>query len=398
MRFFILTFVLFITQLGMASTFVGNGGNAGDIELQMTLGQLRETFHFTNRDKAEEGHKLCVCTESFEGRPLCDFLKQLNQEQVRFCAQHIEQKASDLATLIANKDLVSFSWTHQPIEVQEGGQLRAADAVTDPRTMLMTLNQKRFLEMDEDERVFLVGHELFHLTSFEGKTLSDEGDIGPFKGADGGRKLINAMAASMVMEAHKYYVFKSYRAAEARSKGYKENWVNVGFGSITLPNDKSTSLDMGTVSGGQMGYRHQWTNEWGGLLQLESLKGEKRILATTKANETRNIFSVGGAYRWFPFSNPLTFWGQSHFVFTGAVDLLSAQYSIQDPAVSTTATASTVGHTLGINYFIPFSSGMWAYGGVAYSSHKYTFTIDNDTLLDYKNNGTAFSIGASYGF
>jgi len=41
MRFFILTLTVLLTQQTFASTFVGNGGNAGDIELQMTLGQVR---------------------------------------------------------------------------------------------------------------------------------------------------------------------------------------------------------------------------------------------------------------------------------------------------------------------------------------------------------------------
>lgn len=398
MKIFILTLVLLFTRPGSASTFVGNGGNAGDIELQMTLGQVKESLYYTDRDKDVEGRNLCVCTQRFEGRPLCDILKQLNQEQVRFCSRYLELKAGDLSRLLSVKDQLSFSWTHEQIEVQDGSQRRGADAVTNPKNMSMTLNQKRFLEMDEDERVFLISHELFHLTSYQGNTLSDDGDIGPFNGVDGGRKFINTMAATVVMQAHEYSVFSSYREAEQRSKGYKKTWVNVAYAGITTPNDTSTAFDVEKTSGGQLGVRYQWTHELGVLAQFSNLNGNKTILSTSEAKETRRILSLGGAYRWFPFSNPLKFSGQSHFVFTGTVDFLDARYELQDPTIGTTANTTSTGHTLACNYFIPFNSGLWAYAGIGYSSLHYSFNLDNQVNLEYKNNGTTFALGASYGF
>jgi hypothetical protein len=382
----------------MASTFVGNGGNAGDIELQMTLGQVQQSLGFIDRDKDVEGQNLCVCSQSFEGRPVCDVLKQLNSEQVRFCSKFMRLKAADLGRLVAQKDQLSFSWTHQQIEVQEEGALRGADAVTNAKNMSMTLNQKRFLEMDENERVFLISHEMFHLTTYQGATLSDEGDIGPFKGADGGRQFINAMAATVVLQANEYGVFKAYERAEKRSKSYKKNWVTVGYGSVTTANDTSTPYDIEKVTGGQFAYRYQWTPEIGLLAQFSSLKGSKGILSTIEAAENRNILGVGASYRWFPFSNPLTGLGQSHFVFGGTMDLLDAKYEIHDPSSGTTAKTSATGYTLSCNYFIPFDSGLWAYAGVGYSSLQYSYNLANLTNLDYKNNGTTFALGVSYGF
>lgn len=390
--------VLSMQQQGRASTFVGNGGNAGDIELQMTLGQVQESLGFIDRDKDVQGRELCVCAESFEGRPVCDMLKQLNEEQVRFCALFVAEKSSELERILTTKDRVSFSWTHKAIEVQEDGNLRGVDAVTNPVNMSMTLNQNRFLEMDEDERVFLLSHELFHLTAYQGKTLTDEGTVGPFKGADGGRKFINAMAATVVMAANDYGVFSKYRATEKRSKSYKKTWLNLSMVGLTTQNDSTTVYDIEHTSGSQVGVRYQWTHEWGVLAQFSNLRGTKNILSTTEARESKNILSVGGAYRWFPFNYPLTFSGQSHFIFSGTLDLLDAKYEIQDPSIGTTAKTSSKGYTLSCNYFIPFNSGLWAYAGLGYSNMPYSFNLDNQVSLDYKYGGTTFALGASYGF
>lgn len=398
MRILIFIFAILSAYQGVASTFVGNGGNAGDIELQMTLGQAQQSLEFVDRDKDLEDQNLCTCSQSFEGRPVCDVLKNLNQEQVRFCSKFMRLKAADLSRLLGQKDQLSFSWTHEQIEVQEGRQRRSADAVTDPKNMSMVLNQKRFLEMDESERVFLVSHELFHLTSYQGAFLSDEGNIGPFKGMDGGRQLINAMAATVVLQAHKYGVFRGYQAAERRSKSYKKNWLSAGYQSVTTENDPSTALDIEKTTGGHFGYRYQWTQEVGFITQFTSLKGSKGILTTAEALEQKNILSLGAAYRWFPFSNPLTGLGQSHFLLGATLDLLNAQYEIHDPSVGTTAKTSSTGYTLLCNYFIPFSSGLWAYAGLAYSSLHYSFNLDNQLNLNYKNDGTAFALGVSYGF
>ncbi|HEY8270738.1 MAG TPA: putative metallopeptidase [Pseudobdellovibrionaceae bacterium] len=398
MRNFIFLFTVLFFQQSTASTFVGNGGNAGDIELQMTLGQIQKSLDYLDRDKDAEAQNLCVCSKSFEGRPLCDVLNHLNSEQVSFCSKFIIQKAPEIARILTQKRELSFSWTHQEIEVQEEGKLRGVDAVTNAKNRSITLNQKRFLEMDENEKIFLVGHELFHLTAFEGKTLEDEGEIGPFKGVDGGRHFINALAATVVLQANEYGVFRAYEEAERRSKSYKKNWITLGMGSVSTANNPNTAFDIEKASGGQVGYRYQWTQEIGLLAHFSALKGTKKILSTIEAAENRNIFGLGASYRWFPFSNPLTASGQSHFIFGGTIDLLDGTYKFHDLNPGTTSKTSSVGYALTCNYFIPFNSGVWAYGGMGYSNLHYSFNLDNQMDLNYENNGTTFALGVSYGF
>lgn len=398
MRILVFILGLISAQHVMASTFVGNGGNAGDIEMEITMGQAQKSLSFIEGNKDNASSNLCTCSSQFEGRPVCDILKQLTSDQVRFCARFVSMKAGDLSRMLGEKGSLSVSWTHDHIEVQEEGRLRGADAVTDPKRMTMTLNQKRFLEMDENERLFLVSHELFHLTTYQGKTLSDEGEIGPFKGADGGRNFINAMAATVVMQASDYGVFSEYKAAEKRSKSYKKTYVSIGYASMSTPNDTTTSFDVNKMTGGQVGIRYQLTPEFGLVGGLSLLSGEKTIMSTIKAKENRNILSLGASYRFFPFTNPLTSWGQSHLVLSATADLLNGQYKYDEQGVGGTAKASSTGLTVGCNYFIPFDSGLWAYAGLSYSTLNYSYNLDNQVDLKYKDGGTAFALGVTYGF
>jgi len=398
MKILICILVLGLTsQIALASSFVGNGGNVGDMELQMTLGKLQKNFESIEGDKDAEKN-VCTCSPDFQGRPVCDVLSKLNSDQVKFCAKYVLEKSGELAKILRQKDQISFSWTHEQIEVRDGGHLRSADAVTDAKSMKMTLNQKRFLEMNEQERVFLVGHELFHLTSYQGTTLTDEGEIGPFKGADGGRLFINAMAAALVIETSEYGIFSSYAAAERLSKSYKKTYLSLGYAALSTPNDNTTSFDINRTAGGQFGVRYQLTPSFGVVGQLSVLNGEKTIMETIKATEHKNILSGGVSYRWFPFSNPLTVMGQSHFVFSGMLDFLSGNYKYDEQGIGGSAETTSTGFTLACNYFIPFDGGFWGYASAGYSNMQYSYNLDNQLDLKYKDNGTTFALGVAYGF
>lgn len=398
MKIFILTLAFIIAQQVQASTFVGNGGNAGDLELQMTLKQMQEIFYFLNRDRDIADQNLCICKEKFAGRPVCDMLKDLNAEQVRFCSKYLTLHAQELEKLADPQGSVNFSWTHQPIEVRENSHLRGVDAVTNFQRKSMILNQARFLQMAPEERVFLIGHELFHLTSHQENPLKDEGEVGPFKGMDGGRKLINAMAATLVMTAHEYQVFSGYRETEKRSKSYKKTWVTLSYGGLQTANNKTTPYDIEDTRGKQLGIRYQWTSAVGFLAQISSLEGEKSLLNSTHVNEQKNILSVGGAYRWFPFHNLLAYSGQSHFVFTGTLDFLSATHKLNDSTIGTTSRTTSNGYSLNAYYYMPFNAGVWAYVGVGYTYLPYKFNLDDQINLEYKNGASNFALGVSYGF
>jgi hypothetical protein len=405
----ILALGILLTGAGAAaSTFVGNGGNVGDVELQVTINQVQATFaklaekpvvkvktEDDDEDAPAPPPELCVCPAEFQGRPWCELLKKLNPEQVRFCAAYIREKAPELATLLAQKERVKFLWTHEGIDVREGAILRGADAVTDPATLTMTLNQPRYLEMNDVDRVFLMSHEVFHLTRYEDRPLTDEGDVGPFKGSDGGRQLINAMAASVVMQASAYDLFDKYRGAIHRSRGYKKFWLSGGLLLSSTAKDSTSAYYLDQHTGGRIGFRYQLTDGLGILAEYSASQGEKTLVSSVKGKENKNIFSAGLAYRWFLFQNPLTFAGQSHFILNAKADFLNGTYKLSDPWVGLEDHASGRGYSVEVQYFIPFAVGLWGFGGIGYSAQSYKY----DQLgLEYKNAAVTFNTGVSYGF
>ena len=131
---------------------------------------------------------------------------------------------------------------------------------------------------------------------------------------------------------------------------------------------------------------------------MSLLRGEKVVMSTINAKEERNVLGLGASYRFFPFANPLTSWGQSHLVLSATVDLLSGTYKYDEQGVGGSAKTSSTGFTVGCNYFIPFDSGLWAYAGASYSTLNYTYNLDNQVDLKYKDNGTTFALGVTYGF
>ena len=395
MKILIPALIMNFSSLAVASTFVGNGGNVGDIELQVTVGEVQQTFSNVAHEKSDKDLQLCVCTPTFEGRPMCELLKKLNQEQVQYCARYVREKASDLALMLAEKNKVNYVWTHERIEVKEGDHLRGSDAVSDPKTMTITLNQDRYLSMSDIDREFLMTHELFHLTSNDGKLLTDEGDVGPFKGADGGRQFINAMASSVVMQTGRYDLFDSYRSVEHRSKSYKKIWVSGSYTIQGSPSDDSNAYSITQSTGPKIGLRYQFNDNWGIFSDYSLMTGDKSLLTSIKGTETRAVFTGGLAYRWFPFENPLTFAGQSHFIFTAGVDIMSGKYHLSDNYVSLDDSTSATGASVGCKYFIPFSGGLWGQAGIGYSTLRYRYDQLN---LEYKNNGASLDLGVSYGF
>lgn len=396
MKFFFCAALLIFGLGASASTFVGNGGNAGDVELIVTNSQIQKALgEISNPVDNDNIAKLCVCHEDFQGKPSCELLNKLNAEQVGFCARYIQEKAPSLSQILSKRELIRYSWSNDSMEVQEGAGLRDADAVTDFQNSSITIRQERFLSMNDVDRVFLLGHELFHLTTADGKPLSDEGPIGPFSGRDGARQLINAMASAIVMQVHSQDLFDKYRGAVRRSKSFKNRWISLDVVSLSTQKDAPNAYYIAQHTGGRVGFRYQFTNEWGVMGEYANLKGEKDILSSIKGEESKNILSLGLAYRWMPFHNPLNFAGQSHFIFRGKADMIQAKYKLYDPYVEVKDVASGTGFTFDFNYFIPIVKGFWAQAGVGYSAQNFRFEkID----VEYKTSGISLNTGVSYGF
>ena len=97
MKTLILTLVLLIVICGaspitLASTFVGNGGNVGDIELQVTLNQISKTLSAIIEDE-ELGDELCGCVDAYKNDELCTHIESLTKAQVKYCSIKLKEKS-----------------------------------------------------------------------------------------------------------------------------------------------------------------------------------------------------------------------------------------------------------------------------------------------------------------
>src|SRR5262249_15704929 len=146
-----------------ANTFVGNGGGQGDVELAVTKKQIAETFEVV-KNRGDDT-QFCRCNKAFENRSVCEPLAVLTDDERAYCYKVMASLATDMLNMVGPSSEKSFivTWTHEPIEINERGKIRAVDAVTNREKREITINLKRFLKLAPFERVFLLTHELAHL-------------------------------------------------------------------------------------------------------------------------------------------------------------------------------------------------------------------------------------------
>ncbi len=393
MKYLVLLLLAKLSQPVLASTFIGNGGNAGDVEREVTLQQILGAIEgFAQHNSIPQ----CECVPRYQNSSFCDTLKTLNEQQQQFCSKTLKTLSTPLKQVLA-EDQVRFSWTDQSIRVKEGGSLRAVDAVTDPSQNKITIHLNGFLGMNDSQRVFLLSHELVHLMKYQGSHLNDTGSIGPFDGRDGKRKLINAMSASVVMAAYKKRLFKKYENTLDRPKPWKKHRLEAGVTGVSIvPSDSDTNVYANdSMSGGHLLYRYQSSSPWGGHIAYKYYSEEKTILTSIAAKESLNGGAVGVSYRLFPFKDPLSFLGHSHLIFEMQVEYYRAEYTVNDKIVSAEETTDALGGALNCKYYMPLGIGIWVYLGLGAGQLNYQF---NTFGVKYDSPRTHTTIGVSYGF
>jgi hypothetical protein len=380
---------LCITTPAFAWTFVGNGGSSGEIETIITFKQIEDTFHALPASRVDA----CSCNPQFQNHSMCETLKSMNEEQHAYCADHLKAIASEMADLAHNRDEIRIAWTQEKIEVIDNGQHRAADAVADPANHQITINQERFLQMQPYERFFLLTHELMHFTKADDKLLTDEGPLGPFAGPSGARNYIDASAAASVMRAEDDGIFKKYRGTLSRAQGWKRRWFDIDLGSDGYTGG-STTFTMPNFGMIGTSFRYYPWDTFGFVVGYEGGSATKGILTTITATENINVFYTGPSYRWFPFKNPISYWGQSHLVVNLLVEYLTSHYNANDGDVSIDYSTNTWGVGATCTYYIPIWK-FWGHLGGGIHSRPYEYA---DLNVNYDKPFISAHAGVSYGF
>jgi hypothetical protein len=373
-----------------ASTFVGNGGNAGDVEMAVTLQQLREIFQLM----ASEQAPTCKCPESLEGRSICEPLRYLSEHESRFCSELSHAKAKDIVQTLGDANL-RVKWTHDPIEIIEDGKRRAADAVARPETGEITVNLSRFLEMKPYERIFLLSHELVHFTQYNDRPIVDSGPIGEFSGDEGGRRFVNAMASSATVIATSHApILKKYRARLQRAQGWRRGWVDAALGATLHTAAEESAYSMKSIFGGQVNARYYITHHFGPIVSYRGNQQAKNIRARIQAKESVSAIGAGLTYRYFPFDNPLSYLGQSHLAVSLMAENITAQYDVSDEYTALSERVSVWGANVGVDYYLPIYFNIWTTAGLNYLVNSYHYSE-----FDFKYGNQLYAhVGVSYAF
>lgn len=375
-----------------ANTFVGNGGNAGDVELEVTKRQIRTTLEsLIQRDSQKS---LCECSSVFANHKECRPLRELEESQKNYCSQKIQESLPQLLELLQKSSPVTYHWINENIVINEHGQRILVDAVSNPEKMSITLNQKRFKTMPASQRLFLLSHELLHLIKIDGDKISDTGPIGTFAGKQGKRKLLNAMSSALVMQAQSYDKFYELSQPLKRQQSYKLNWLSLSLGAGKSLNPNNANYALPDPRQFSFVFTHYFKNNLGFHAGYKRHQSNEKRLTTVDLKNTMQGPALGLSYRFFPFKDPLTALGQSFVELKGSYEMLFSKYSISDSYVAADFKETGWGWSLESLFHYP-TTHFWIHAGLGLNQQN----IDHKDL-NFKSNYINLSakIGVSYGF
>ncbi len=388
---------IFSAQSIWASTFVGNGGNAGDLELEISKNTVIKTFEYI-QEHPEQAAKLCTCPKEYDDFPICKNLEKLSEEKVKLCSQFLQQKAPELALKLKNE--TRFVWTEEPLFVQEHQSKMSVDALTNYQNKMILLNKENFLARESYERNFLLAHESFHLTDYQKKPLADEQTIGPFDSTTGGRELLNAMATAVVLKANESGIAQEYRRHLIRSRQSKKFWLSLDYSQFNAKEELGTLYIPNQYKGPVLSAKYFFTDTVGVGLNYGWAKAEDTFLTTIHSLDEIQNFGVGLFYKWMPFENKLSFWGQSFLQLGAKYEFLKSTFKMEEnisgAILNIEDSAQAQYATLECSYFIPIIHGFWVQAGVGYNQPHYTYSQNIDAK--YNQGRILTNIGVSYGF
>lgn len=394
----LLLLLLFLLNSAWSSTFIGNGGQVGDLELTVTKRQIKSTLNRLDELMSENpSYQICKCPDDYSDHQLCEIINELTQDQKKYCEQFIRTQLPKLHKAVSS---VKFEWINENLNViEKNGQVRAADAIAQKQENKILINQSRFMDQRPYKRTFLIAHEIFHLDTFQESELNDEVPVGPFKEKYGTRQLLNASAASLVLVSIDENVFQQYTNYLKNSSSSKSHWLSVSGASTRLESKKNDNYNIQNQTGYRLSYRYDFNSFYnlGLTLELESQSGSKSIFTMTKLQETRNSSAIGVTYKLFPFTHldPFNSFWNSYFLISALYENMHSNYKLEDSYTSVTSSASSSSPLLKLSYFFPIKYSFWVSGVISYSQHQLYYQEINQT---FNNNNIGYTLGATYGF
>lgn len=399
-----------------SSTFVGNGGSSQDLELQVSLSQLKDLTQVIqikylnlsqNQSQAQDSAQaqtqikvqdlssanLCVCSGEFSDYDFCKILESLTLEQKKYCSSFVKKQNPILAKLL-NSNQVQIHFTNDILQIQNEDENRVVEAIANAKDNSITIQEKKFGKLKSHERIFLLAHEFYHLTDIDGKYIVDHQSYGAFDSKDGGKKLLNAAAAAQTQLAFQNSVISHYSSVINRSRYKKYNYFSTGIFNRQSDVQNSNSFGFKEENGFEFKYRFQ-PSVLGFSVSSWTSQSQRKMYNTVNLNESKSSTLLGLTLR-FPIikDSPETFWGQAHYFYDFGVELLNGKYTIKDNYISLTEKARSSSPYLGVSFYIPLRHGVWFYSNLYLYSSKLNYKE-----IDLKTNSRySLNLGVSYGF
>lgn len=393
----ILIFLLFGYFKLPASTFIGNGGQTGDVELAVSLKQVRAATERIETLQIEQpGKRYCVCPENYTDHNLCEVIQKLTEEQKLYCDNFVTIQLQKLTQALQT---TQFEWVPSTMVNQNKIGERVVDAVAQKDKKLIYIDQEKFVALTQSKRMFLLTHELFHMDTFQGKNLDDEDPIGPFKYQYGIRDLLNAAAAGVTLTSIDETVFQDYSKYLIQSRSTRRHWISLMTPSTALQDERRTNFDTKMNQGARFSYQYQFQNffNFGLIVHLQNQTGERSLFTSTRIKQRQSTTAVGITYRYFLFNklDPFDHFWNTFIQFEILSERLNANFDMNDNETSEQSSASSAQVAGRISLYFPMKHDFWINTGVSFSDHKVYFPEFDYNLA---SNGPTFFLGVAYGF
>lgn len=381
--------LILVPTFARGGTFIGNGGNAQDLDLDAALAVINEG----STKIVPDSKTLCTCSDGWVDNDLCRVLKQLSDEERKVCRNLIVKHAPDLRELSGRKNSLKFEWVDSPMSVKTSdNRSRKVDAVSQLNKRKIIINRQRFFDMPLMFRTALVTHELFHFIQINGKYVDDDDAVPPFKN---GRAMLDALGAALTMESFEREAFEEIRDLEDVSRSKRRHWVYYDITQFQHSKDGSKKLLKNSSSkGSTWSYAYRPTDVGFHVLG-QKITHSSQFGGRIAVRETLNLLGAGANYRLNPISHYLSKWNETHLILGLTALGGSAKYDASSTGIAIRDTAAVQGLNGSIKALMGIDKGFWITTGVEINHVRYDYKSIKIKIID---NQKIFSIGGAYGF
>lgn len=380
--------LILVPTFARGGTFIGNGGNAQDLDLDAALAVINEG----STKIVPDSKTLCTCSDGWVDNDLCRVLKQLSDEERKACRNLIVKHAPDLRELSGRKNSLKFEWVDSPMSVKTSdNRSRKVDAVSQLNKRKIIINRQRFFDMPLMFRTALVTHELFHFIQINGKYVDDDDAVPPFKN---GRAMLDALGAALTMESFEREAFEEIRDLEDVSRSKRRHWVNYDRSQIQHSKSGVKKLLKRSSSEGTVWSYTYRPGELGLRLVAHNINHSSNLVRIL-VRENVSLFGAGADYRINPVSYYLSKWNETHLTLGLTALSGTAKYEASSTGVAIKDSASVRGLSASLKALVGIGKGFWITGGAEFSHVRYEY---ENIKIKVNDNQNTFTFGGAYGF